>query len=57
MANRPHTPLGQRVDAVMPVLDARRAHRPAVMYAFNITDELDAMQRHHDTCCTPAATA
>lgn len=48
-ANGPHNPLRERVDAVMPVL---RAHTERtgrrVMYAFNITDELDAMKRHHD---------
>jgi ribulose-bisphosphate carboxylase large chain len=48
-ANGPHNPLQARVDAVMPVLDehAQRTGR-RVMYAFNITDELDRMQRHHD---------
>lgn len=48
-ANGPHCPLHARVDAVMPVLREhaqRTGHR--VMYAFNITDELDAMRRHHD---------
>lgn len=48
-ANGPHNPLRERVDAVMPVLRAH-AERTGrrVMYAFNITDELDAMKRHHD---------
>lgn len=48
-ANGPHNPLHQRVDAVMPVLreHAERTGRQ-VMYAFNITDELMAMRRHHD---------
>ena len=48
-ANGPHNPLRERVDAVMQVLREhaeRTGHR--VMYAFNITDELDAMRRHHD---------
>lgn len=48
-ANGPHSPLQARVDAVMPVLREyaeRTGHR--VMYAFNITDELDAMRSHHD---------
>jgi ribulose-bisphosphate carboxylase large chain len=50
MANPPHSPLPERVEAVMHVLN-RHAERKGkkVMYAFNITDELDAMLRHHDT--------
>lgn len=49
MANSPHSPLNERVDAVMDVI-----HRVAdktgkrVMYAVNITDEPEAMLRHHD---------
>jgi ribulose-bisphosphate carboxylase large chain len=47
--NGPHNPLRARVDAVMPVL---RAHTERtgrkVMYAFNITDDLDTMLRNHD---------
>ncbi len=42
-------PVEERVDAVMPIINAhadRTGHK--VMYAFNITDELDAMLRHHD---------
>lgn len=47
--NGPHNRLRERVDAVMPVLKAhtQRTGRK-VMYAFNITDDLDAMLRHHD---------
>lgn len=50
MANPPHSPLKERVEAVMKVINevAERAGKK-VMYAFNITDELDAMLRHHDT--------
>jgi ribulose-bisphosphate carboxylase large chain len=50
MADPPHSPLQDRVEAVMRVLNAH-ADRTGkkVMYAFNITDELDAMLRHHDT--------
>ncbi len=50
MANPPHSPFEERVQRVMQVLDAY-AERTGkkVMYAFNITDELDAMKRHHDT--------
>ncbi|MCD6008223.1 ribulose-bisphosphate carboxylase large subunit family protein [Halomonas sp. IOP_31] len=48
-ANGPHNPLEARVDAVMPIVNAHteRTGRK-VMYAFNITDDLDAMLRHHD---------
>ena len=49
MANPPHSPFDERVDAIMRVISAH-ADRTGkkVMYAFNITDELDAMQRHYD---------
>lgn len=49
MANPPHSPFDDRVDAIMPVIN-RHAERTGkkVMYAFNISDELDAMQRHYD---------
>lgn len=47
MANPPHSPLAQRVEEVMRVINdhAQRTGRK-VMYAFNISDELDAMRRH-----------
>ena len=50
MADPPHSPFDQRVDAVMRVIN-HHADRTGkkVMYAFNISDELDAMQRHYDT--------
>jgi ribulose-bisphosphate carboxylase large chain len=49
MANPPHSPIAERVDAVMRVIN-RHAQRTGkkVMYAFNISDELDAMQQHYD---------
>lgn len=49
MADPPHAPFDERVDAVMRVLD-EHAERTGkrVMYAFNLSDELDAMQRHYD---------
>lgn len=49
MANPPHSPFDARVDAIMRVIDAHadRTGREA-MYAFNISDELDPMQRHYD---------
>ena len=48
-ANGPHNPLTARVDAVMPVIHehADRTGRK-VMYAFNVTGEIDEMRRHHD---------
>jgi ribulose-bisphosphate carboxylase large chain len=54
MADPPHSPLQERVAAVMKVINAH-ADRTGkkVMFAFNITDELDAMKRHHD--CVLAA--
>jgi ribulose-bisphosphate carboxylase large chain len=49
MANPPHSPFDERVDAVMDVLESH-ADRTGkrVMYAFNISDEFDAMRRHYD---------
>src|ERR1035437_10344009 len=49
MADPPHSPFDERVDAVMRVINAH-ADRTGkkVMYAFNISDELDAMQRHYE---------
>lgn len=49
MANPPHSPVAKRVECVM-----REINRAAdklgrkVMYAVNITDEVDSMRRHHD---------
>ena len=49
MADPPHSPFDARVDAIMRVLN-EHADRTGkkVMYAFNISDELDAMQRHYE---------
>ena len=49
MANPPHSPFAERLAAVMRVIH-RHAERTGkkVMYAFNITDELDAARRHYD---------
>jgi ribulose-bisphosphate carboxylase large chain len=49
MANPPHSPFDTRVDAVMRVINdhAERTGKK-VMYAFNISDELDAMLRHYE---------
>lgn len=49
MANPPHSPLAERVRAVMRVVEeAADRHGKKLMYAFNISDEPDAMRRHHD---------
>jgi ribulose-bisphosphate carboxylase large chain len=50
MANPPHSPFEERVAAVMNVVNelANRTGRQ-LMYAFNITDQLDQMLNHHDT--------
>jgi ribulose-bisphosphate carboxylase large chain len=49
MADPPHSPFDARVEAVMAVINAH-ADRTGkkVMYAFNVSDESDAMQRHYD---------
>jgi len=49
MANPPHSPFDDRVDAIMRVID-NHADRTGkkVMYAFNVSDEQDAMQRHYE---------
>ena len=49
MANPPHSPFDERVDAVMRVIDdhAQRTGKK-VMYAFNVSDEFDAMLRHYE---------
>lgn len=58
MADPPHSPFDERVDAVMRVLNAH-ADRTGkqVMYAFNISDELDAMQRHYEKVVKSGGTA
>jgi ribulose-bisphosphate carboxylase large chain len=57
MANSPHSPLEERVHAVMDVINshAERTGRK-VMFAFNITDDLDNMLRHHDTVLAAGGT-
>jgi ribulose-bisphosphate carboxylase large chain len=58
MANPPHSPFDDRVDAVMRVINDR-AQRTGkkVMYAFNISDELDDMLRHYDKILAAGGTA
>jgi ribulose-bisphosphate carboxylase large chain len=49
MADPPHSPFDERVDAIMRVINdhADRTGKK-VMYAFNVSDELEAMQRHYE---------
>ena len=58
MANPPHSPFDERVDAIMRVIHAH-ADRTGkrVMYAFNVSDELDAMQRHYDKIISAGGTS
>jgi len=58
MADAPHSPFDKRVDAVMRVINdhAERTGKK-VMYAFNISDELDAMLRHYQKVLTCGGTA
>ena len=58
MADPPHSPFERRVDAVMRVIDdhAQRTGK-RVMYAFNISDEIDAMRRHYDKVVASGNTA
>ncbi|HTB82359.1 MAG TPA: ribulose-bisphosphate carboxylase large subunit family protein [Candidatus Sulfotelmatobacter sp.] len=57
MANPPHSPFDARVDAVMRVLNAH-ADRTGkkVMYAFNVSNELDAMRRHYEKIVSAGGT-
>ena len=57
MADPPHSPLKERVAAVMRVVNdhADRTGKK-VMVAFNISDEVDAMKRHHDTVLAAGGT-
>jgi ribulose-bisphosphate carboxylase large chain len=58
MADPPHSPFDERVDAVMRVINdhADRSGKK-VMYAFNISDEMDAMLRHYDKVRAAGGTA
>ncbi len=50
MADSPHSPFSERVSAVMQVINdhaEKTGKKP--MFAFNLTDDLEKMMRHHDT--------
>jgi ribulose-bisphosphate carboxylase large chain len=56
-ADGPYCPLKERVAAVMRVInDLADRTGKKVMFAFNITDDLDAMLRHHDTVLAAGGT-
>jgi len=57
-ANGPHCPFTERVDAVMDVLNRHEDKTgKRIMYAFNMTDDIESMRRHYDyllqkrACC------
>lgn len=58
MADPPHSPFDKRVDAVMRVINdhAQRTGKK-VMYAFNVSDEIDAMLRHYEKVLCAGGTA
>ncbi len=48
-ADGPHCPFAERVSAVMPVINEHaECGGKKVMYAFNLTGEIDEMKRRHD---------
>lgn len=56
-ADAPHCPFKDRVAAVMRVInDLADRTGKKVMFAFNITDDLDAMLRNHDTVLAAGGT-
>jgi ribulose-bisphosphate carboxylase large chain len=57
MADPPHCPLKERVKAVMRVINELADRKgKKVMFAFNITDDLEAMLRHHDMVAAAGGT-
>jgi ribulose-bisphosphate carboxylase large chain len=56
-ANAPHSPLKDRVTAVMRVVnELAQSTGKKLMYAFNISDQLDRMLEHHDTVVAAGGT-
>jgi ribulose-bisphosphate carboxylase large chain len=56
-ANAPHSPLKDRVSAVMRVVnELAQATGKKLMYAFNISDRLDHILEHHDTVVAAGGT-
>jgi len=57
MANPPHAPLAERVAAVMRVVNPLAdATGRKLMFAFNISDQLDKMLAHHDAVLAAGGT-
>jgi ribulose-bisphosphate carboxylase large chain len=57
MANPPHSPFDERVEAVMSVVNELPSSTGRkLMYAFNISDQLDQMLKHHDTVLAAGGT-
>lgn len=57
MADPPHSPLAERVKHVMGVInDVADRTGKKVMYAVNISDQIDQMLRHHDTVVAAGGT-
>jgi len=58
MADPPHSPFAARVSAVMRVINAHadRTGKKA-MYAFNLSGEIDAMERHYDQVVAAGGTS
>jgi ribulose-bisphosphate carboxylase large chain len=58
MANPPHSPFDKRVDSIMRVINenAQRTGKK-VMYAFNVSDEIDPMLRHDEKVRAAGGTA
>lgn len=57
IANAPYSPVKERVAVVMQVLkEVAEKTGKMPMYAFNITDEVDEMRRHHDAVADAGGT-
>ncbi|MBS1860338.1 MAG: ribulose 1,5-bisphosphate carboxylase [Actinobacteria bacterium] len=56
-ASPSHSPLAERVAAVMPEVERAADERgKKLMYAFNITDEIDRLRQNHDTVVSAGGT-
>jgi len=56
-ADSPHSPFEERVAAVMRVInDLADRTGKKIMFAFNVTDDLEAMLRHHDAVVAAGGT-
>ncbi|HYV28795.1 MAG TPA: ribulose-bisphosphate carboxylase large subunit family protein [Candidatus Eisenbacteria bacterium] len=58
MANPPHSPFEERVEAVMRVINSHSERTgKKVMFAFNVSDEMDAMLGHYEKVVEAGGTA